>query len=323
LSKLDRKFRANEKVLWRGKPARKAFFLPSLGGIPFGVIFLSIFFMWVAGAPFMSDLPIELALMLAGWGFGVIVVPPIWQLKNFQNTEYVITNQRLIIQTWALRPKLWWAYFSEIKEIGVKMGLVDKLLGTGTVYPITPSYPFAPGMRFRYTKGSPFRVHKLPNPATGEYEEFSEMQIWRKTSFRPCLQALNEPYEVQKLLQKATENAQNPKSQTAPSRVNFDQSPTNVQVPHVNPSQKRYGKKQKIALVLGASLLLLGILVFTYGYFTHYTPYFSYNNGYTYIDYVALFGIAFGGTGALILFFVFYRRFDKWAREHGAIVGSS
>lgn len=321
MSKLDRNLRANEKVLWRGKPARKAFLLRSLGGIPFGVIFLSIFFMWVAGTPFVSDLPIELALMLAGWGFGVIVVPPLWQLKNFPNTDYVITDQRLIIQTWALRQKVWWAYFSEIKEIGVKTGLVDKLLGTGTVYPLTPSHPFAPGMRFSYTKGNPFRVHKLPNPATGEYEEFSEMQIWRKTSFHPCLQALNEPYEVQKLLQEAIENAQNPKSQTAPPRLSFDQSP--IKVPQVNPSKERYGTKQKIALVLGASLLLLGMLVFAYGYFTHCTPYVSYDNGYTYIDYVAIFGFAFGGTGALVLFAVFYRRFDKWAREHGAIVGSS
>jgi hypothetical protein len=220
LSKLDRNLRANEKVLWRGKPARRAFLLRSLGGIPFGGIFLSIFFMWVAGAPFMSDLPIELALMLAGWGFGLIVVPPIWQLKNFPNTEYVITDQRLIIQTWALRQKVWWAYFSEIKEIGVKTGLVDKLLGTGTVYPVTPSYPFAPGMRFIYTEGDPFRVHKLPNPATGEYEEFSEMQIWRKTSFRPSLQALNAPYEVQKQLQEAIENAQEPRANCT-SKIKF------------------------------------------------------------------------------------------------------
>jgi hypothetical protein len=123
----------------------------------------------------------------------------------------VITDKRLIIQTWALRQKMWWVYLSEIKGIGVRMGLVDKLLGTGTVYPITPSYPFAPGMRFKYTEGSPFRVHKMYNPATGDYEEISEMQIWRNTSFRPCLQALNEPYEVQRLLQKATENSQKPK----------------------------------------------------------------------------------------------------------------
>jgi hypothetical protein len=268
----------------------------------------------------MIGLPIELALLLVGWGFGVIFVPPIWQLKSNRNTDYIITDKRLIILTWFLKQRVWWATFSQIKEVGVKIGLVDKLLGTGTVYPITSSYPFPPGMRFSYTKRNPFLVHKLPNPSTRESEDFSEMQIWQKTSFAPFLQALSEPYEVQKLLQKMMENAQTLKSQAEISGSNFNQPPNSKQFLHVSSSHERLGVKQKIALVTGASLLLSGVLIFAYGYFTNYTPYVSYENGYTYIDYVAVFGFAFGGTGALILSFVLFRRFGKWAREHGAIV---
>ena len=156
----------------------------------------------------MFGLPIELAIMLVGWGFGVIVVPPIWQLKKYPNTEYMITDQRLIIQTWTIGLRTWFAHFGEIKEVGVKIGLADKQLGTGTVYPITSSYPFPPGKKFWYTEGGMGRTRELHNPATGKYEEFSEMQLWRKTNFRPCLSALKEPYAVQKLLQKAVENAQ-------------------------------------------------------------------------------------------------------------------
>lgn len=70
------------------------------------------------------------------------------------------------------------------------------------------------------------------------------------------------------------------------------------------------------ALILGASLLLAGVLVLAYGYVTHYTPYVSYDNGYTYVDYVALFSSVFVFAGFLILFFFPFR---KWAREHGAI----
>jgi hypothetical protein len=124
----------------------------------------------------------------------------------------MITDKRLIIQTWAIKLNTWLADFGEIKEVGVKIGLVDKLLGTGTVYPITAGYPFPPGTRFSYTRRSPGRVHKMYNPATGSYEEFSEMQIWQKTYSRPCLHALREPYEVQKLLQKTIENARQLKS---------------------------------------------------------------------------------------------------------------
>jgi hypothetical protein len=152
-------------------------------------------------------MPVVLAIMLAGWGFGVIIAPPMYQLKKHANTEYMITDKRLIIQSGAFKLGTWFAYFGGIKEVGVKVGLVDKLLGTGTVYPTTARYPFPPGMRFSYTRGNPGRVHKLHNPATGSYEELSEMQIWQKTYSRPCLHALREPYEVQKLLQKTIENS--------------------------------------------------------------------------------------------------------------------
>lgn len=226
--------------------------LPALGGIPFGLLFLTIFFLWLARIPFMLNppLPIPLALMLAGWGFGLIVIPPIWQLKKYPNTEYVITDKRLIIKTWVFRQKMWFADFSEIKEIGVKVGLVDKLFGTGTVYPITPSYPFAPGERVLrwYTDENPGRVHKLFNPATGNYEEFSEWQIWIKTTFRPCLSALEEPFEVQKLLQKAIENARQLNGQTASLGLDSTPSPTNAKVLQASSSQARCPKKQKIAL---------------------------------------------------------------------------
>ena len=115
MSKLERMLKANENVLWSGRPAKKAFILPALGGIPFGLLFLTIFFLCLAGMPFMFGLPVELAIMLAGWGFGVIVVPPIWQLKKYPNTEYMITDKRLIIQTWTIWLRTWFANFGEIR----------------------------------------------------------------------------------------------------------------------------------------------------------------------------------------------------------------
>ena len=192
---------------------KKAFMLPAFGGIPFGLLFLTLFFLWLAGIPFMSGMPVALSIMLAGGGFGVIIVPPMYQLKKYPNTEYMITDKRLIIQSWRFKLNTWFAYFGEIKEIGVKVGLVDKLLGTGTVYPITASFPFPPATRFSYTRGSPgTRVHRIYNRATGRYEEFSEMQIWKKTYFRPCLNALKKPYEVQKLFQETIENVRQSKN---------------------------------------------------------------------------------------------------------------
>ncbi len=59
---------------------------------------------------------------------------------------------------------------------------------------------------------------------------------------------------------------------------------------------------QKIFLGLGATLLLIGALVFVYGYLTHYVPYESFDeNGYTYIDYVSMFGSLFAFAGFVTL----------------------
>ena len=161
----------------------------------------------------MSDLPLTLAIMLVGWGFGVIIVPPVYQLKKYPNTEYMITDQRLIIQTWAFKMDTWFAHYSEIKDVGVRIGIVDKLLGTGTVYPVTPSYPFPPGKKFWYSSRGMGRTRKLLNPATGKYEEFSELQLWQMTNARPCLLGLKEPYQVQKLLLEAIQSSRSARTE--------------------------------------------------------------------------------------------------------------
>ena len=60
---------------------------------------------------------------------------------------------------------------------------------------------------------------------------------------------------------------------------------------------------QKILVILGASLVLAGSLVFVYGYLTHYVPYESFgeNGAYDYVDYVGMFGSLFAYTGFAVL----------------------
>ncbi len=41
MSKLDRLLNANEKILWSSRPVMKAFVLPALASIPFGLFFLA------------------------------------------------------------------------------------------------------------------------------------------------------------------------------------------------------------------------------------------------------------------------------------------
>lgn len=183
MSKLDKHLRANEKVLWSGKPVKKAFILPALGSIPFGLFFLGffIFWMWGAASAGALDFFTLFGLPFLLIGFGITIGPSVWQLMKYRNTEYMITNQRVITQTGAIGLDTRFVDFDKIQEVYVQVGLMDKLFGTGTVYALTAGFTgFVPTGRYGY----------------------GGMQ-----GLRPNLSALKEPYEVQKLLQEAIANA--------------------------------------------------------------------------------------------------------------------
>jgi len=177
-STLSQHIRAGEKVLWSGRPVKMPFIVPSLATIPFGLFFVgfSIFWMWEAtsaGAPepfALFGLPFVLA------GLGLTVGPSIWQLMRYKNTEYVITDQRIITQTGAIGLDTRFVDLDKIQEVYVKVGFIDKMFGTGTVYAITAGFVYV-------------------DTARGA------------ASMRPSLAALKEPYEVHKLLQEAIEEA--------------------------------------------------------------------------------------------------------------------
>lgn len=190
MSKLNRLLNANEKVLWSGKPVRKAFILPGLVTIPFGLIFLgfALFWMWTTGAtgaPLFSLFGLPFLLIGCGVTFG----PSLLQLLRYRNTEYVITDKRIITQTGAIGLDTRFVDFEKIQEVYVQIGVLDRLFGTGSVYAMTAGFSgFAPRGGYGY----------------GGYGGFGFN--------RPSLAALKEPYEVQKLLQEAIENSKKTKT---------------------------------------------------------------------------------------------------------------
>ena len=190
MSKLDKLLNVNEKVLWSGKPVKKAFILPGLVSIPFGLIFLgfSIFWMWTAtstGAPdFFSLFGLPFVLV----GFGIVFGPSLLQLLRYQNTEYVITDKRIITQTGAIGLDTRFVDFEKIQEVYVQIGVLDRFFGTGSVYAMTAGFSgFGPRGDYGYGYGG-------------------------FAGSRPSLSALKEPYEVQKLLQEAIEKSKKEKT---------------------------------------------------------------------------------------------------------------
>ena len=120
----------------------------------------------------MAFYPVRLTLRPNS--IGMTVGSPILGLMRYQNTEYMITDQRIITQTGAIGLDTRFVDFDKIQEVYVKVGFIDKMFGTGTVLAVTAGYVYV-------GTGGPF--------------------------MRPSLAALKEPYEVQKLLQEAIEKA--------------------------------------------------------------------------------------------------------------------
>jgi uncharacterized membrane protein YdbT with pleckstrin-like domain len=93
---------------------------------------------------------------------------------RYGNTEYMITDQRIITQTGAIGRDTRFVDLERIQEVYVKVGLIDKKFGTGTVLAVTAGW--------------------VPIDTGGP-------------STRPSLSSLREPYEVQRILQEAVKNA--------------------------------------------------------------------------------------------------------------------
>ena len=186
MSKLERLLNPQERILWSGRPEKKAFVLPATAAIPFGLIFLSfaIFWMWGAASAGAPDFFTLFGLPFVLVGFAITIGPLLWQILRYRNTEYMITDKRIITQTGAIGLDTRFVDFDKIQEVYVKIGIIDRLFGTGNLYAMTAGY-------------SGF------GPATSPYG----YGFGGGYGFRPSLAALKEPYQVQKLLQEAIERS--------------------------------------------------------------------------------------------------------------------
>jgi len=180
LSQLTRLLRADEKVLWSGKPVKMPFIIPSFATILPGLFFMGFSIVWMSGA-ISAGAPSGFwlfGLIFFFIGFGVCFGTPIWQLMRYKNTEYMITDQRIITQTGAIGLDTRFIDFDKIQEVYIQVGFIDKMFGTGTVLVTTAGLVYV-------------------DTAKGG----------ASMSMRPSLAALKEPYEVHKLLQEAVEKA--------------------------------------------------------------------------------------------------------------------
>ena len=125
---------AGETVLWRGKPQKKGFIATRcLTMLPIAAIWLVIDMQFILMS-FSSDGP---TLMLIP--FFALHLMPVWiwlgsavtSVRRWKNTMYFATNRRIIIQDGFFAVNETSLYYKDIRNTRVRVGLLDKLFGTG------------------------------------------------------------------------------------------------------------------------------------------------------------------------------------------------
>jgi len=171
----SRELEPGEKIIWQGKPVFGPFILSGFGGIIPGFMFFLFALFWTTGA-WSAGAPIEFIFVGSLFmliGLFILLGGPIVQWLRFKNTEYVITDQRIITQTGAFGLDTRYIDIVWIREVYVVVSIIDRLFGTGSVM-VSTSSGFIGGA----------------SPNTN--------------SLRPSLASLPDPYGIQKVIRDAS-----------------------------------------------------------------------------------------------------------------------
>ena len=127
---------AGEHILWSGKPKKNAFIAShSLTMMPIAIVWIC--FDFTAISSIFSSGNIQWFLI----GFFALHMMPVWiwlgslitAPKRWRNTNYYVTNRRIIIQGGFLAVNEKSLFFKEIRSVQSKVGLFYKLSGTGSI----------------------------------------------------------------------------------------------------------------------------------------------------------------------------------------------
>ena len=138
-----------------------------------------IYFIITLRAPvFVGVVP----LMFLLTSFIFVFSPPVYVLIKYLNTEYIITDRRIITKTGVLKKDIMSVDLSKVIEVYVEVSFIDKMCGTGTVYA------------------------KIASLDTSVLESLKE-EGYDILDLEPRFESLREPYKVQELLQSASSRA--------------------------------------------------------------------------------------------------------------------
>ncbi len=127
---------SGETELWRGKPKRSAFIATrSLAMLPIAVIWFALDFGIIRSSLEDGELlwfiiPFFTLHLMPVW---IWLANVITANRRWKNTNYYITNRRIIIQSGFFAVNEASLFYKDVQNIQVKIGFLDKLFRTGDI----------------------------------------------------------------------------------------------------------------------------------------------------------------------------------------------
>lgn len=138
--KLNKIIVEGEQIIWKGKPKKSAFIFNKV------LTMLPIALIWISFDSFV----ISILLSTSGikemlWfiiPFFVLHLMPVWvwlsnvltSSKKWKNTEYAVTDKRIIIMSGFIGMNYQSIYYKDIKNVNLRISIFDKLLKVGDIY---------------------------------------------------------------------------------------------------------------------------------------------------------------------------------------------
>ena len=129
-----------ESIIWNGKPKKSAYIINKvITMLPFALIWLifdsTFIIAFIASGSFM-----EMIWFIVP--FFALHLMPVWiwlsnaltAKKNWENTEYYVTNKRIIIVSGFIGMNYQTIFYKDINNVHLRIGIIDKLLKVGDIF---------------------------------------------------------------------------------------------------------------------------------------------------------------------------------------------
>ena len=136
----------DESVIWKGMPKKSAFILnSSVKMAPFALIWLCVDGFMISTFAF-SGMMKQMAWFIIP--FFALHLLPVWiwlyqmitAAGRWKNTEYAVTNKRIILRNGLVGYQYQSIYYTEISNVSLHVGAIDRILGVGDVYILMNAY---------------------------------------------------------------------------------------------------------------------------------------------------------------------------------------